>query len=112
MNDSVPNGMRIDVNTMYGAATRQPLVEFIIGPADGSGNGATRVCLTPEKARELGAMLIAVAHGSEADAFLVAFLATKINVPAQAVFPILHEFREWRDARVSTTRLSTEGETK
>ncbi|AKF14471.1 hypothetical protein SEA_FLAGSTAFF_34 [Mycobacterium phage FlagStaff] len=73
---------------IYGVATRQPLVKVLFGKS-------TQLVSTDD-ARTMGEQLITTAMAADADAFLVEFLTSKVDMPPAVAVKILGEFRQWR----------------
>ncbi|MDP9371223.1 MAG: hypothetical protein M3Q65_01940 [Chloroflexota bacterium] len=90
MDRDIP-AIRVAVETIYGARHRQPFVSLRFGDRKPD-------LLTPEKAREIGAMLNDAAAAAEVDAFLVEFLVGT-GMELRDAATILDEFRKWREAR-------------
>lgn len=65
-----------------------PLVRVIWGEKEGQ--------LTSEEARETAMKLWDVAHGAEADTFLVTFFTDALSLPKEHMYDLLNEFRQFR----------------
>ena len=81
----------ITVSSLYGAATRQPLVQ--VQWAD-----LKPFTLTVEEARDLAANLLENAEAAEQDAFMVEFGINKLGGEREGAL-LLAEFRKWREGR-------------
>lgn len=79
------------VTSMYGYQTRQPYVTLVIGEV------VTH--LTPDQAREVGAMLVEVSMAADADAFLFEFVREELKADERYAGLLLRSFREWRQKR-------------
>jgi hypothetical protein len=76
----------------YGANTRQPFVDLLIGDRK-------PIQLSPDEARSIARDLIEAAEAAEQDAFLVEWGAESFGGDRNAATVLLLEFRKWRDAR-------------
>jgi hypothetical protein len=88
------------VTSLYGAATRQPIVEMTV-------DHKRVLACSPEKAREIASMLSEVSHAAEMDAFFFEFASEKLGVDEQRAAALMNEFRQWRNQR-ATTRFEQE----
>lgn len=78
------------VTSAYGAQTRAPLVNLVIGDALHT--------WPAEEARRVGLLLIEVALAAEADAFLFEWGQAQLG-DERAGAAVLHEFRAWRQRK-------------
>jgi|RhiMethySRZTD1v2_1073278.scaffolds.fasta_scaffold124638_4 hypothetical protein len=84
------------VLSMYGARTRQPAVQIVIGDQ--------MFALPTEKAREIAGWIIEAAFAAEADAALFEFGAAMIGGgDDKAGAQLVAMLREWRKAREGGT---------
>lgn len=79
------------VSSLYGRETRQPIVQLT--------HGEWMMQVTPEEARRIARMLMESAEAAEQDGFLVEFMMKKVGVEEVKAVLVLHEYRQWRDAR-------------
>lgn len=84
--------MIIHTGSGYGANTRQPFVDLLIGDRK-------PIQLSPDEAREVAQRLMEAAESAEQDAFLVEWGAESFGGDRRAAAALLLEFRKWRDAR-------------
>lgn len=84
----------INVTTLYGRANRQPFVQIEVP------NGKAQ--LTIDETEDLARNLVHAAEASLTDAFLIEFLKGPVlELEDNAVWSIIREFREWREARIA-----------
>lgn len=76
----------------YGAYTRQPYVEIRLPERE-------PLRLDIDEARIVGQMILEACEAAEGDAFLVEWFTEQIGVELPQAATMLHEFRQWRDAR-------------
>lgn len=79
-------------STVFGAETRKPLVQVLIGK--------TTRQVTPDDARAMGEQLISTAFAAEADAFLLWWLNERVGQPFEVSVNIMNDFRKWRVQQV------------
>lgn len=60
----------ITVESLYGAATRQPLVKLIVHDQDPTAEPISEVLMPPSKAQEIGLWLLQASEAATSDAFL------------------------------------------
>ena len=78
----------VDVRSLFGARTRQPLVALKVGEHE--------TLMDPDKAREIGEMLYGAAAAAEMDAFLVRFFTERVGLELGEAAALLREFCEER----------------
>lgn len=94
---SEPVEHRIGVASIFGAKTRQPLVELTIPPVllqDG-----TRVQMSPEEASALGLNLLAGSEGAISDGFIVDFFVREMELSMEQAAAVMLRFRGYRTRR-------------
>jgi hypothetical protein len=79
---------RVEVRSMYGARTGQPIVVLVVGEH--------AVQITPAKAREIAAMLFECAEGAESDAFIARWVQQAEACQPEQVAALLLDFRQMR----------------
>ena len=79
----------IGVSSIFGARTRQPLVELSIGD--------TKILIPPAKAQEIGMKMLAGAEAANMDAFLFQWLMEQVGVPEDKVALIVRDYRQFRE---------------
>lgn len=85
---------QIWVTTLYGQANRIPLVQIEVP------NG--KVQLSIDAAEDMARNIVHACEASLTDAFLIEFLKGSLKLDDPAVFGVIREFRQWREARIAT----------
>lgn len=89
MSDQKDKRNLINVSSVYGADSREPLVQVQWGDEEG--------VLSLDAARQLGRDLIEAASAAETDAFLMEFLEKRVGVKEiHHRAGVLLDFRQWR----------------
>jgi hypothetical protein len=81
----------IGVRTLFGQKSRRPLVALAVGEHE--------TLMSPDKAREIAAMLFQAAEAAQADGFIALWLMNRVGAEEQHVVALLREFREFREAQ-------------
>jgi hypothetical protein len=79
----------INVTSIFGARTKQPLVQLSIGD--------TSILLPPAKAQEIGMKMLAGAEAANMDAFLFQWLMGQVGIPEEKVALIVRDYRQFRE---------------
>lgn len=82
--------LEIAVSGIYGAHTRDGLVELRIGELE-------PIVMEPIKARLVASWLIEAAESAETDHFLMDFFTKTAEIPPEQAVGLLREFRQFRD---------------
>ena len=88
--------MKVDVSTIYGVKTRQPLV--LIGFLEDDKTPAIAYQMAPDEARNVAHMLVEAAETAEQDAFIVHFAIDEMDASPEIAATLLTKFRKYRDA--------------
>jgi len=88
--------MLITTASGYGANTKQPFVDLLIGDRK-------PLQLSPDEAREIALRLVEATESAEQDAFLVEWGTESFGGDQRAAAALLLEFRKWREARRKET---------
>jgi hypothetical protein len=81
------------VTTLYGRDNKIPMVQIEVP------NGKAQLSL--EETEDLARNLVHAAEASATDAFLIEFLRDSLELDDNAVWGIIREFREWREAKIA-----------
>jgi hypothetical protein len=95
----------IQVASIYGAKTKQGLVELLITPIDEATRKrgeTTKIQMDLPKAREVFGMLGGAIEAAVSDGLLVKFLVDRIGLPEEAAARALLDFREMRQGSRET----------
>lgn len=96
---------RIDVRSMFGYNTGQPIVVLVL---TNDNDMEVEVQMTPAKAREIGTMLFGAAEAAIGDAYMYSFLAESLGVDMARTAIVMNGFRKWRqDHRVDQEKEGT-----
>jgi len=74
--------------SIVSATTQEPMVRVVWGDYEGQ--------LLPVEARELSFKLLDVCHAAEADSYMYSLLVDKMELPKEAAYGMISEFRDWR----------------
>jgi len=95
----------IQLASIYGAKTKQGLVELLITPIDEATRQrgeTTKIQMDLPKAREVLGMLSSAIEAAVSDGLLVKFLVERIGLPEEAAARALLDFREMRQGSRET----------
>lgn len=88
MTDKTHKKRDVKVSSIYGYKSRRPIVSLQFDNND--------IHLEAADAESIGKELIAAAHASITDAFLIEWMMTTLNVPINGAASVLNDFRKWR----------------
>ena len=89
--DDRPKEIPVDVRSIFGFQSRQPLVELQIGEQTHQ--------MGPDEARTIARLLFECAEAADTDGLVVAYFTGTLGVTFDQVLPILRDWRGLRQAR-------------
>jgi hypothetical protein len=90
MSTEQPREKRITVEAIFGAMTREPLINIILP------DGQDRLSLHPDEARALALNLFEAAEASLADGFLMDFFGRELKLTLHQSAAMMFKYRGYR----------------